>query len=129
MNPRSAALCALLAASVASPAHARPLITEEVATVGHLMFEAGLGGSYRNDKYKAPDKNEYETVRIPAYAKIGFGNHFETGFTLDYQSQRLHTPAARYEGSRTALFSPEIKISPFTNAGLQFIYHDAIEEV
>jgi hypothetical protein len=118
----------LLLVLPAAPLHARPMITEEVATVGKLMFEAGFKASYRVDSFKAPEKTDYETVNIPVEAKLGLSPRLEAGVVLNYVSHRLDTPNALYSGSRTALFSPEVKYSPWSAFGLQIIYHTAIAE-
>lgn len=124
-NPavRAAAL-AMLAALCAAPAAARPLITEEVAPVGKLMFELGFQASYRKDTFREPE-TDYETVTLPVEAKIGLTPRLETGFKLNYISQRMETPDATYDGSRTSLFSPHLKYSPTDYAGLLFLYHVA----
>lgn len=111
----------MLALLCAAPAAARPFTTEEVSTLGKLVFETGIAGSYRTDQFKSP-KTDYETVTVPFDMKIGLHRFVDFGFHLTYLSQTLDGNT-RYTGSRTALFSPELKISPSPFFGTLFIWH------
>lgn len=125
---RVAAVLTLLTALTAAPAAARPLITEPTAPLGRYMFEAGISPSYREDTFQAPVKMRYETVNIPVRLSLGLTDRLDVGFILNSLSERLHTPDARYSGSRTALFNPYFKYSPRDYVGFQFIYHRSAGE-
>ncbi len=130
MNPRSvsrAAVALTLLSALAAPVVAHPLITEPVAPLGSLMFESGFAASYRHDEFRDP-KLTYETANIPFEARIGVTNRLDAGVQMSFLSQRLQTPAADYKGSRTSLFSPELKYAFHDNFGLQFVYHHALGE-
>jgi len=89
------------------------------------VFESGIGASYRRDTFEEP-KTDYETVTIPVDMRIGATRTVDLGFELLYLSQSLDNGPSRFTGSRSALVSPEIKISPSRYAGLKFIWHAAI---
>jgi hypothetical protein len=112
----------LLTTVVNASAHARPIITEPAAVLERWMFESGIRASYRRDTFRSPS-TDYETVRVPVDARLGFPGRLELGLGLDFVSQRLETDAYRYDGSQTSLFNPQIKFNPIQNVGLLFIYH------
>jgi hypothetical protein len=124
---RATVALAFLFALAAAPAAAHPLITEPAAPLGKLIFESGFAASYRHDTFRAP-KTEYETVTLPFEAKLGLTDRLEAGIVMNFLSHRLTTPDARFKGSRSAVFNPEVKYSPIDNVGVQFIYHHAICE-
>ncbi len=100
-----------------SSALARPLVTREVATIGRFNFEAGTSISKRDDNFGSP-KNVYETTVFPFTAKLGFTPNMEAGFTIRHLAHRLEMGDARYSGSSSGQFAPEIKISPRDNMGV-----------
>ena len=124
---RATLASALLSLLAAAPASARPLVTEPVAPLGRLMFETGFAASYRHDVFREP-KMSYETVTLPFEAKLGITDRLDAGIQMSFLSQRLDTPDARYSGSRSALFNPELKYAFHDDFGLQFIYHVGISE-
>lgn len=112
------------ALSTLSFAHveARPLLTEEVPTVGRRTFEASFSMSERRDEFNTLAQ-EYETVNFPITARFGVTNTFDAGFLLNYVSQRLETGSAEFKGSQNGRFSPFIKISPWDYFGFQAFWH------
>lgn len=107
------------------PAAARPFITDEVATLGQWVFEAGLSAAHRRDEFKEPETH-YDTVALPFEMRIGVHERLDLGFDLTYLSQRIETTGAHYTGSRSALFSPMLRFSPSRYFGTQFHWHTAI---
>lgn len=105
-----------------SPAFARPLLTEEVETVGHLNFEAETSVSQRQDKFGTPERN-YESVHFPFGVRLGITSKGELGFTLRHVSHRYRNGGTRLSGASKGDFSPDFKISPWTNLGFQAIWY------
>lgn len=112
---------------VSTKGEARPLLTEEVPTVGRRSFDATIGISKRLDDFGSP-KTTYSTVNFPVRAQLGLSNHFDFGFMLAYLSHRLETQTAHYKGSMNGQFSPFIKYSPWTYLGFELLWHTRTPE-
>lgn len=106
---------------------ARPLLTEEVPTVGRAAFEVGFSPSYRTDTFNEPE-NTYETVALPVHFAVGLHSRLDIGFELTSLSQRLERQNVRFKGSRTGFFSPYIKLSPASYWGAKVIWHTKLAE-
>ena len=126
---------AVAAAAIASAAlialtplaFARPLVTEEVPTVGRFNFEANFGLSHRTDKFGTPNST-YQTTRIPVRFRLGLAAPVEIGLEFQHINHTLKSGGYEYSGSRCGLFSPEIKYVPFKYAGVRAIWHKALAE-
>lgn len=101
---------------------ARPLLTEEPETLGRYTFEAGVSLSQRDDAFNSP-KITYKTVNFPVLLRLGLHKNLDIGFNISYINQRLETGGANFSGSRTGLFSPLIKISPWKNFSFLTLWH------
>ena len=112
---------------LAAPAAARPIVTEPVETIGRFSFEGGIEAFHREDEFGSP-KNTYETIGIPVRAVLGVHRAVDLGVTLSHLTQRLESGDAQLEGSRPALLSPRIKISPWQSLGFLLIYNAALSE-
>jgi len=106
---------------------ARPIITEEAATLGRSTFEATFKGSVREDSFNTPEST-YKSAVLPVRARLGLLSKLDLGFTLTHLSQSLETGNTRLTGSRPALFSPELKYSVNNSIGVLAIWHTALQE-
>ena len=111
-------LCALMR----PPAEARPLLTEEVPTVGKKSFEVIVSLSQRDDAFGTP-KTNYRTVTFPVSARIGVHRAVDIGFYLNYIKHRIEATNSHFTGSQNGRFSPFVKVSPWKNLGFQAIWH------
>lgn len=113
-------LRALVVALVFLPtlAHARPIITEEVATLGRFNFEAGASLSYRTDHF-SPGDREYVTTYFPISARFGLTNKLDIGFTVQSINQHYDIGSSHYSGAISGDFSSEFKYSPWEHAGIE----------
>lgn len=106
---------------LSTAASARPLITEEVATIGYLHFESGFSVSERTDEFGSPT-NKYETIVFPFFARIGLHKYVDFGFSLRHITQRLRTNSTKLDGNINGQFIPEIKFSPSEYYGFKLIW-------
>lgn len=121
LPPRQTALW-LLSAALLSPAAARPLITEDPATMGAKMFEGAIGVSQRIDKFGSPE-TDYTTTRMPFRMRYGANNRLDIGFQLLGYTHKIDRGGTEIKGSRPGLVSPEIKVAIMDNVSLFAIWH------
>ncbi len=124
---KSALFSVLAFLALASVLQARPLLTEEVATVGRHTFEAGFSLSKRFDDFGSP-KSTYETVVFPFHLKLGLFSRFDIGLGLTHIGQRLKVGDTEFTGSANGLLSPQIKFSVTDYVGFLGIWHSAESE-
>lgn len=110
-----------------SASHARPIITEDVPTLGKSTFEAAFNGSWREDEFNTPTV-KYRTARLPARARLGLFEKLDLGFSLTHLSHSVEVGQTKLKGSRPALFSPEVKFSANNYFGLLLVWHTALKE-
>ena len=111
-----------IALIVAQPLMARPLLTEEVPTIGKKAFETTFSISERRDKFNTPEST-YRSVNFPFSARFGLSRSLDLGLYLLLVNHRLETPEAQYSGSNNGRISPFLKFSPWDYMGLMVIYH------
>jgi len=94
-----ALLPVLIAALMPGSLFARPLLTENVETVGKYSFEPSFAISQRSDTFGFPQAT-YKTVTMPVEARLGIHPNADLGFGLEQLSQRIETDTAQLSGRR-----------------------------
>ncbi|MCG3205446.1 MAG: hypothetical protein KCHDKBKB_02167 [Elusimicrobia bacterium] len=109
-------------------AQARPLLVEEVSTVGKKSFETTISFSHRIDQFNTAPQVTYETFQLPLTLRLGLSKSSEFGFDFQYIHQKLKQGSAEYSGSINGRFSPFVKIAPWKLLALKFLYHPSTPE-
>jgi hypothetical protein len=112
----------VLTFSSLSSLQARPLLTEEVPTIGRLNFEGKASLSFRRDEFGEPE-NVYESSNFPVQFRLGSSHNTEFGLTLSYLNQKIKTPVSELSGSSHAEMAPHFKYSPSEYVGGLLIWH------
>jgi len=124
---RRLGLIAAFLGGLAPLTHSRPLLTEEVDTLGKFTFEAGFDISIRTDDFGFP-KSTVETVFFPVSAHLGLSENLDVGLSFSQSTQRIKTPGGKLSGSASGQLDLQTKFSPWDHMGFLAVWKTSTSE-